>query len=180
MPSADVAVSLTQAELQLADHQLEQALAVVGEGDEAGRVGPLLEGELAQGLRGVGERVGAPAFEEDVDQMEHRALPRFADDGSHVVLARAGSEDPPLSALAGALADHPCQGILLALPPVASGRAALHLRRAGFRGLLAGPGWLVGASFAAAAGAAAEGLVVSVPVSPSTIATGSRIRTERN
>ena len=29
MPSADVAVSLTQAELQLADHQLEQALATL-------------------------------------------------------------------------------------------------------------------------------------------------------
>jgi ABC-type branched-subunit amino acid transport system substrate-binding protein len=69
-------------------------------------------------------------------------------------LARLGKE---------ILATHP-DAVLLWLDPATAGNLAKALRTAGFTGTLAGPGRLRTADFAATAGDAMEGFVVSAPV----------------
>ncbi|MFZ0828229.1 MAG: ABC transporter substrate-binding protein [Verrucomicrobiia bacterium] len=61
------------------------------------------------------------------------------------------------------LANHP-DAVLLWLDPATAGTLAKSLRAAGFAGTLAGPGRLRSADFAAAAGGAMEGFIVTAPV----------------
>jgi ABC-type branched-subunit amino acid transport system substrate-binding protein len=52
------------------------------------------------------------------------------------------------------------EGILLWLAPDCAGKAAWKLRNAGYKGLMAGPGWLQSSDFFAGAGAAADIVIV--------------------
>jgi ABC-type branched-subunit amino acid transport system substrate-binding protein len=69
------------------------------------------------------------------------------------------------------------EAILLWVPPAAAGRLARSLRGAGFRGPIAGPVSLASGAFAAAAGPAAEGVLVpGVAPDPAEARFGSRYR----
>jgi HemY protein len=76
MPSADVAVSLTQAELQLADHQLEQALATLKHLRTARRLGaPARAAAGAAPAQGRGRRRPAAPGDPHAPRIAGAGLP---------------------------------------------------------------------------------------------------------
>jgi ABC-type branched-subunit amino acid transport system substrate-binding protein len=91
--------------------------------------------------------------------------------GATEVLFRVGTGTPGPEAIQRRLQETDCSAIFLALPARAAGRLARALRAAGFRGTLAGPGQLLSAAFAAAAGPALEGFLTAAPTSA--VASGS-------
>ena len=93
--------------------------------------------------------------------------------GATQVLFRVADEPPGIEAVARRLRESDCSAIFLALPAEVAGQLARVIRKAGYDGILAGPGHLLSARFASAAGPALEGFMLAAPAAA--IAPGSPV-----